>query len=514
MAAVQGGNTASFGPFDQRSLITPQGITPPNFLAYISLIYPPYNPQNPAGPVPLSLNAPGMFLALTPATLNETVTTNGGNLSYTQNGAYLAGWQLLDNNGNPMAPGTVAQLFGTPSIDQKSHRPGGTDLTPVDPSQPFAAFNGGWYFDVKPVNDAAATWADAFFNWGLGTSSYSPRSLIPQGSLTGSLPNTATPDVSDADIGYKLTFQPPTDSPPPAPAFTSAASAIFTESLSCQFPVQATGVTRPVLSESRTDVLPKGITFNPRTGILSGTPAAGSADTYILHFIATNGVGSIVQTFTLNVYSQAVSEHFVQALYQAELGRSGSTAELLGWVNVLDNVLNGSGGQPAVVNGIANSLEAHLRVVRGWYQTYLGRPPSVKELNRDARALGSKTQEQVLKGIVGSSEFYSLAQGMGFGGTPDENYVRALYKVLLGRTASSTEVADQVAELQRVGQQQLALNFLQSPEYRTDVVKAYYTNLLHRPGSQAEVNGWVYSDLDLLRIRMGIENTADFFRHG
>jgi hypothetical protein len=210
MQALQGGYTALFGPFDQRGLVTPSGITPPNFMAFTSLTYPP-------DPFPLSLNAPGMFLSLTPATLKETAKSGGTDLSYTQNGAYLAGWQLLDHNNNPIAPGTVQQLFGT-QFDPQTGRPVGAGLTPVNPGRPFAAFNGGWYFDAKPVNGAQATWADAFFDWGLGTSDkgvpYSPRNLSPQVPLIGRLPNTSTPNVSNADVAYTLTFQPATDRPP------------------------------------------------------------------------------------------------------------------------------------------------------------------------------------------------------------------------------------------------------------------------------------------------------------
>src|SRR5205823_5477672 len=104
-------------------------------------------------------------------------------------------------------------------------------------------------------------------------------------------------------------------------------------------------------------------------------------------------------------------------------------------------------GQGAVVAGIANSTEARGLVVTGWYQTYLGRQPSDDEVKADAKALATQTQEKVLSGVLGSTEFVIIrAQNMGFGGTADQNYVKALYKVLLGRTPSSTELDLQVAE--------------------------------------------------------------------
>ena len=281
IASLQGGNTTNLGPFNEQSLITPGGTLPPNFMAFTSLVYP--NNQ-----VPLTLNAPGLFLSLTPATLNESGNNGDTELSYTQNGAYLAGWQLLDSNLNPIAPGTLLDLFGTPAIDDKSLRPVGVNLTPVDPSQPFAAFNGGWYFNAQPVNDAAASWADAFFGWGLSTSNYSPRSLTPSAPLIGTLPNTTTPNVSNVDIAYKLSFQAAADSPPSAPVFTSASSIIFTEGFAGGFTVQARAAVHPILNESATDVLHNGVTFNKTTGALSGMPAVASAAIYTLHFRRPN----------------------------------------------------------------------------------------------------------------------------------------------------------------------------------------------------------------------------------
>jgi FG-GAP-like repeat/Domain of unknown function (DUF4214)/Putative Ig domain len=511
---LQGGNTAFLGPFDQRGLIAPQMTIPPNFMAFTNLVYPNYNPPYNLDLVPLSLNAPGMFLSLTPATLNETGTDVivNENLSYTQSGAYLAGWQLLDSNGNPIAPGTLQQLFGTPSVDPNTLRPVGVDLTPVNPAQPFAAYNGGWYFDTKPVSGAAATWADAFFGWGLATGGYSPRYLSPSAPQVGTLPNSTAAHGgfdSDPPVDYMVTFQPATDSPPPAPTFTSAASAIFTEGFGCQFIVMANAAVHPVLSESPNDVLPKGITFDSATGALFGIPAAGSAATYSLHFTASTAAGSVTQSFTLHVYSQSTSENIIQALYSAELGRTGSVVELNRWVAVL-----GTRGQVQVVNGIAKSSEALAFVATGWFQTYLHRSPGTDEVKAYATLLATQTQEQVLSQILGSPEFLQDVQNRGFKGTPSQNYVQALYVDLLGRTPSDTELADQVAEFQKVGQQKLALIFLQSTEYRTDTVADYYTSLLDRPGGAAEIASWVNSSLDLRAIRSGIESSQEFFSKG
>ena len=159
-------------------------------MAYTSLVYPP-------GQVPLGVNNNGLFLSLTGATLTETGQNGGTNLTYTQDGTYLNAWQLVDSNGNPIAENTMLQLFfgaTSPSLVP-------VNLTPVNGNQPFAAYNGGWYFAAQPVSGHAASWADAFFNWGLGTANYSPRNLVPMMPLgSGQLPDPATPGISRATI--------------------------------------------------------------------------------------------------------------------------------------------------------------------------------------------------------------------------------------------------------------------------------------------------------------------------
>src|SRR5262249_27414530 len=62
----------------------------------------------------------------------------------------------------------------------------------------------------------------------------------------------------------------------------------------------ATAVPAPTLSLS--GALPSGVTFNATTGVLSGTPAAGTVGSYPLTFTASNGVGgNATQKFTLTV---------------------------------------------------------------------------------------------------------------------------------------------------------------------------------------------------------------------
>src|SRR5205823_184612 len=85
-----------------------------------------------------------------------------------------------------------------------------------------------------------------------------------------------------------------------APAITSVNTTTFIIGSAGSFTVTATGFPAPTLSQ--TGALPGGVTFNAATGVLSGTPAAGTTGTYPISFTAGNGVGtSATQNFTLTV---------------------------------------------------------------------------------------------------------------------------------------------------------------------------------------------------------------------
>jgi hypothetical protein len=84
------------------------------------------------------------------------------------------------------------------------------------------------------------------------------------------------------------------------PSIASAASVTFAVGSMGRFTVAAYGLPAPVLSES--GALPGGVSFDPSTGVLSGTPAAGSGGVYSITFIAGNIINrDVPQTFTLTV---------------------------------------------------------------------------------------------------------------------------------------------------------------------------------------------------------------------
>ena len=89
-----------------------------------------------------------------------------------------------------------------------------------------------------------------------------------------------------------------------APAITSADNTTFNVGELGAFTVTSLG--NPTPSLSLTGVLPTGVTFNPVTGLLGGTPSLGTNGTYNIVFTASNGIGTdATQNFTLTVTSLA-----------------------------------------------------------------------------------------------------------------------------------------------------------------------------------------------------------------
>ncbi len=90
------------------------------------------------------------------------------------------------------------------------------------------------------------------------------------------------------------------------PSFASPDFTAFPAGASSSFTVEVNGypaVTLALLSGT----LPAGVTFDPVTGILSGTPSAAGLGDYALVFQASNGLGSPVnQKFTLTVNDKPV----------------------------------------------------------------------------------------------------------------------------------------------------------------------------------------------------------------
>src|SRR5262249_2454403 len=93
-------------------------------------------------------------------------------------------------------------------------------------------------------------------------------------------------------------------------------------------------------------------------------------------------------------------------------------------------------------------------------------------------------------------------------------YVASLYQSLLHRTPSCSEEAGWVRLLDSgVSPEQVALGFVNSREYKGDLVAAEYQSLLGRAGSAGEVTAWVSKLLDGLpeeQLTVGFLNSSEY----
>jgi hypothetical protein len=221
-----------------------------------------------------------------------------------------------------------------------------------------------------------------------------------------------------------------------------------------------------------------------------------------------------VGTGTINVGTPdeqlTPDQQFVQALYNEFLGRNGAVNELNGWVNMLPTV-----GQTGVANEIIHSTEGLSRLVDSYYTKYLNRPADPGgESFWVASLQHGMTAEQVIASFLSSGEYYDRLKVLYT--DPDAAYVQSLYQNVLGRTGSQLEVNFWLGQSAAHGRQFVALGFTQSGEYRTAVVTELYFSLLHRtaPPSQAEVNGFVSSGVDILGIEAAIAGSGEFYING
>ena len=173
---------------------------------------------------------------------------------------------------------------------------------------------------------------------------------------------------------------------------------------------------------------------------------------------------------------------YVGNLYGLLLNRTPD-AGAASWVDALN-----SGTSPAsVVLGIEASTEYLTDQVAGLYNRYLQRAPDAagEQSWVDMLASGG-TLEQVAEGLVSSPEYFQDH------GSSNSGYVvRSMARCLAARPVRM-ELAGWVAALNSgASRMAVAINFLTSTEYRTDLVQADYNLYLGRSADSAGLAGWL-----------------------
>jgi hypothetical protein len=201
-------------------------------------------------------------------------------------------------------------------------------------------------------------------------------------------------------------------------------------------------------------------------------PLAGSGDATLEYTIYPN-FGSSVRSGSLTVGAKTIpvsqaqgigsyNQRFAGLMYFNFFGRLASTGELALQAGVLDKGTS----RADLVNSFFQTAEFNLggRFIAGLYVGLLNRDAEFSGwlFQRNALSTGIVSPIQLVSNFLGAAE-YKLA----YGEPDDPGFVRLLYRYVLLREASQSEVNGQVNALRSgLTRVQLANNFLNSAEFR------------------------------------------------
>ncbi len=253
------------------------------------------------------------------------------------------------------------------------------------------------------------------------------------------------------------------------------------------------------------DLFALTLTATP-TGLQNLTLDGGTGTDYLSARVLP---GNGVTTTLVNVEKVLSNDDdiFIENLYQLKLNRDADDHELAGW----QQFFNGH-DQTAALQAILHSEEYFDDYVRFLYQTFLNRAPQGNEEMGWVHGLqNGMSQEQLLAQLLATPEFAARANGLTGGSNADQNFILAVYQLVLYRTPSTTDLNAWLTDVQRQGRQTVALDFLVSAEYRTNVITSFYQNFLHRDPDDHGLQGWVQSGMDLDQIEIQFLNSQEFF---
>ena len=260
------------------------------------------------------------------------------------------------------------------------------------------------------------------------------------------------------------------------PSFVNSAAATFIVGTKSSFTVSATGT--PPVTLSETGQLPTGVSFDDATGMLEGTPAAGSQGNYSITLTASNGVGSpVTQSFALTVLTP--NEAYVSAVFQDVLGRRVDPVGLQFFSGLIDHGSTHS----AVVSLVNHSAEYFGKIIESTFNQFLGRGAESAAVSFwSTQMADGLTDAQFAASVLGSPEAFT------HNGANDKQLLDAFYLTLLDRSGEPSG-EDFWLEQLNAGSSNgaVALAFTTSAEFDKDQASTDYTMLLHRLPSADEL---------------------------
>lgn len=200
-------------------------------------------------------------------------------------------------------------------------------------------------------------------------------------------------------------------------------------------------------------------------------------------FVYPGTIGTFRVSITNELNNLGVG--YVNGLYQSILGRTGDTAGLEYW----NNLLNGGAAKDTLFTGFWVSVEHRTLQVTSYYEQYLDRAPDQAGLSFwVAKFAQGATESDVITAFMNTNEYKNL-----HGGTPS-GVIGAIYNDLLGRDASASEIQIWTNTFLKDGSGAVAKNVINSVEYQLDLAKADYITFLNRPLiAQSEIDSFTYT---------------------
>lgn len=293
-----------------------------------------------AGP---SLNFPAPPAGWTNTVYGDTLTESGGTAPFTwlvSSGSLPAGISLNADgvlSGTPTATGTFT--FTVQITDANSQTATQATSLTVSPgvSTTFAAPPGG-EVNVAYTDTLTATGGTTPYTWSVNAGSLPPGITLTSGGVLTGTPTTAgsysfSVNVTDQNNGIATTSITMTIAAAPSLSFPAPPSGTvgtaYTDTLT------VTGGTAPYTWSVSAGTLPAGITLNPSTGVLSGTPTVAVTSSFTVTVTdADNRTATEATSMTVAAGVLSISAPSSAALPSASPG--GTTSAQLGTVTVND----------------------------------------------------------------------------------------------------------------------------------------------------------------------------------
>ena len=206
----------------------------------------------------------------------------------------------------------------------------------------------------------------------------------------------------------------------------------------------------------------------------------------------------------------SLTRRFIRLLYYFYFGRTPTEAEVmfhaqsgLSWANMVQNF---AASEEFALGGL---------FIAGNYRGILDRDSEFTgwKFQRNAVVRGRMLQVSLSKNFLESAEFQVKHPNLS-----DEDFVRLLYRQILLREGSVEEVAGQTDGVRASGRAQVAVNFLNSAEFRQRrgarlAAFLLYATLLQRDATAAEFNAAVQSlqnGVPLINLISDIVNGSEF----